>query len=240
MPFIYKITSPTGKVYIGSTINSVKERWNHYKTLNCKQQRKIYSSLKKHGVNNHIFVVVCETSFENMLSTEYVIGMQYEVLGKNGLNLALPNLFGTSNIISDESRKKMSEAQKGEKSHMFGKTKSYETRLKLSMAHKGKKPSKETRIKQSNAKKGRKLSEEHKLKIKQSNKGKIFTDEHRINLSKANSGSKSYLAKKVKDTKTGKLWLCAKDAATELNINYSTLKGWLGNRNKNKTSLIYC
>lgn len=239
MPFIYKIISPIGKIYIGSTRNSTKERWNHYKTLNCKSQPKLYSSLKKHGVNNHVFSVVCETSFSNMLSTEYIIGMQYDVLGKMGLNLALPNLFGNSNIISDESRKKMSDAQKGEKSHMFGKTKSNETKDKISKAHIGKIFSIEHKEKLSNAKKGKKLSEEHKLKIKESNKGIVFTKEHRNNLSKANSGSKSIYAKKVIDTKTGKEWGCLKDASIELNINYSTLKGWLYNNRIDKTSLIY-
>jgi len=29
MPYIYKITSPTGKVYVGSTIN-VQQRWKKY------------------------------------------------------------------------------------------------------------------------------------------------------------------------------------------------------------------
>lgn len=237
MPYIYKITSPSGKVYIGSTINKVKERWKHYKTLNCKQQRKLYSSLKKYGADNHIFCVVCETSFENMLSTEYVIGMQYEVLGKNGLNLALPSLFGIGRIITDESRKRMSEAQKGKKSFRYGKKMTEHDKQKLSQAKKGIKLSEAHKEKLRAAKIGKKLTQDHKLKLSKANKNKIFSEEHRKNLSKANLGSKSYCAKKVKDTVTGKEWGCLKDAAKEFELNYSTIKGWM--HKKNKTTLIY-
>lgn len=239
MPFIYKITSLNGKVYVGSTINSVKERWKHYKTLNCKQQRKLYSSLKKHGVDNHFFSVVCETTFENMLSMEYVIGMQYEVLGENGLNLALPSLFGIGRIITDESRVKMSEAQRGEKSFRYGKKSSEESKRKLSESRKGIKFTDEHRVKLSKAKIGKKLKDEHKLKISEAGKRKIFSDKHRENLSKAASGGKNYAAKKVKDTETGKTWDCLKDASIELNINKETLGTWVRNKNKSKTTLIY-
>lgn len=44
---------------------------------------------------------------------------------------------------TEETRKKMSEAMKGEKNHMFGKHPSEETKRKMSEAHKGKKHSEE-------------------------------------------------------------------------------------------------
>ena len=43
---VYMITSPSNKVYVGSTIQAFKNRWKFYHTLNCKQQRKLYNSLK--------------------------------------------------------------------------------------------------------------------------------------------------------------------------------------------------
>lgn len=50
---IYKITSPTGKIYIGQSVN-IEKRWNsYYKNLSCKEQRIIYNSLKKHGFENY-------------------------------------------------------------------------------------------------------------------------------------------------------------------------------------------
>lgn len=41
--YIYKITSPSGKKYIGQTVK-LKERIYYYKTLRCKKQSKIFNS----------------------------------------------------------------------------------------------------------------------------------------------------------------------------------------------------
>ena len=82
-------------------------------------------------------------------------------------------LFGKH--IPYETRKKMSEAQKGEKNHFFGKHHSEETRRKLSEAKKGENHplfghhhSEEAKRKMSEAQKGKKrgpMSEEHRRKI---------------------------------------------------------------------------
>ena len=46
---IYKIVSPSEKIYIGQSIN-IEKRWEkNYKTLKCKTQTKLYNSLKKYG-----------------------------------------------------------------------------------------------------------------------------------------------------------------------------------------------
>jgi len=44
---IYKITSPSGKIYIGQSIN-IEKTWKYrYKNLNaCKRQTILYNSLK--------------------------------------------------------------------------------------------------------------------------------------------------------------------------------------------------
>ena len=82
-------------------------------------------------------------------------------------------LFGKH--IPYETRRKMSEAEKGEKNHFFGKHHSEETRRKMSEAKKGENHplfghhhSEETRRKISEAQKGKKhgpMSEEHRRKI---------------------------------------------------------------------------
>jgi len=58
---IYKITSPTNKIYIGQSID-IFNRWNQYKKLksSIKQQPKIYNSLKFYGINNHTFEIIEE------------------------------------------------------------------------------------------------------------------------------------------------------------------------------------
>ena len=90
--------------------------------------------------------------------------------------------------MSEETRRKMSESNKGLK-------RSDESRRKMSEAHKGHIVSEETRIKISEANKGRTspmkgrtLSEEHRRKLSEALKGRKhepFTEESRIKLSAA-------------------------------------------------------
>ena len=53
-PIIYKITSPSNKIYIGQTVNIIKRK-SYYKKGDCKAQPKLYSSFKKYGWDNHLF-----------------------------------------------------------------------------------------------------------------------------------------------------------------------------------------
>lgn len=57
--YIYKITSPSGKIYIGQTVN-FKRRMQKYKSLLCKKQSKLYSSLLKYGFENHKIEIIFE------------------------------------------------------------------------------------------------------------------------------------------------------------------------------------
>ena len=58
---IYKITSPTDKVYIGQSIN-IERRWKYNYSNNnltqCKRQRVLHFSLKKYGYEKHIFEII--------------------------------------------------------------------------------------------------------------------------------------------------------------------------------------
>jgi hypothetical protein len=106
---------------------------------------------------------------------------------------------------SEETKKKMSDAQKGEKNHNYGKHPSEETRKKMSDAHKGTHLSEETRKKMSDAKKGennpnygKHLSEETKKKLSDVNKGennpnygKHHSEETKKKMSDANKGEKN-------------------------------------------------
>ena len=74
--------------------------------------------------------------------------------------------------VSAETRKKMSESNKGENNPFFGKHHSEETRLKLSEAFKGRTFSAEARKKMSEARKGKHPSAETRKKLSESRKGK--------------------------------------------------------------------
>jgi len=84
-------------------------------------------------------------------------------------------------IVSKETRKKISDANKGKIVWIQGKHHSEETKKKMSEKHKGRK----------SPLKGRPRTEETKKKISESNKGKILSDEHKLNLSKSHIGKPS-------------------------------------------------
>lgn len=56
---IYKITSPSGKVYIGRSYG-IKQRWRTYRRMDCKDQNKLFASFFKYGVDNHEFMILHE------------------------------------------------------------------------------------------------------------------------------------------------------------------------------------
>jgi hypothetical protein len=90
-------------------------------------------------------------------------------------------------VMSDETKRKMSEKAKGRPGvkSMLNRKHSEETRLKMSLAHKGKKKSLDHSAKVGAAHKGRKLSEEHKAKMSQAKKGCSLSDAHRAKLAEA-------------------------------------------------------
>jgi len=92
---------------------------------------------------------------------------------------------------SAETKRKMSDAQRGNKNLNYGKHRSEETRQKISEAKRGKHPSEETRKKLSELRKGRHLSEETKQKIGNAHRNKYVSDETRQNLSEAKRGGKN-------------------------------------------------
>lgn len=164
--YIYMITNPNGRIYVGSTYD-VYTRWLKYKNLSCQGQIKLYRSLIKYGVDNHIFEIVWAGDINDMLKYETMIGTYYDVLSKTrGMNLKLPKIGEIYQTIGEETRERMSKAQTGRKHSeetknkqsisKIGKARSQETKDKLKLAHIGKKASDETKKKMS-LKKGKKI-----------------------------------------------------------------------------------
>lgn len=128
---VYKITSPSGKVYIGSSVN-ITNRLYSYKNINCKNQRRLYSSLKKYGYEAHKVEIVELCDADKLYELEHKWGMKYDVLGENGLNCVIPSIGEKRRIVSEETRRNQSEKMKGKKQ-------SEETRKKNSESKKGSK-----------------------------------------------------------------------------------------------------
>jgi len=98
---------------------------------------------------------------------------------------------GTSgSSIGDESRKRMSDAHKGENHHMYGKTHSEETRKKISEGNKNKILTEETKKRMSDAHKGKIRSEEHRRNLSEALKNP--SEETRRKRSEAQKGEKNH------------------------------------------------
>lgn len=147
--YIYKITSPSGKVYIGQTTH-IKLRFKAYKYLSCKGQNRLYKSFVKHGVQNHTFEIIekfnsdIDVSILNDREIFYI--KDYKDKGFTLLNLTDGGLNCRK---SEETRKKLSQAKlgkyKGELNPMYGKTHTADVRLKISNINKGRRMTKENR-----------------------------------------------------------------------------------------------
>ena len=166
-PVIYKITSPTGKIYIGQTWNW-KTRENFYKTLNCKTQTGIYNSLLKYGYFAHSIEIICEFPNDILQETldkyEFIYWEMYKNCGIKLLNCREP---GKGGKFSEESKQKLSKALKGRK---------------LSDSHKQKitevNKSETEREKRKKALTGHVVSEETKRKISEKIKQKWQNSEY--------------------------------------------------------------
>lgn len=105
---IYKITSPSGKIYIGQSVN-INVRWyKDYKNLHCKGQTKLYNSLIKYGWDKHIFEVIEECKLECLNDRELYWKKHYvKQLGWGKMMFLMLN-DGKGGNKSKETKTKMS------------------------------------------------------------------------------------------------------------------------------------
>jgi len=112
--YIYKITNPSGRIYIGKTKNT-KNRFNQYKNLNCKSQPALYNSLLKYGYDNHSVEVIHKCDYNDLSRHEIAFISKYNSF-HDGLNATFGGddgfLTGEYNVSKrPEVRKKMSDAK---------------------------------------------------------------------------------------------------------------------------------
>lgn len=109
---IYKITSPTGRVYIGQSIDLLRRQFEYLKLNKCKGQPRLYASLVKYGFSEHIFEVVEECSVEELNTRERHWQDFYNVLSKKGLNCRLTGTQGNSGYLSEQTKQNQSRSKK--------------------------------------------------------------------------------------------------------------------------------
>jgi len=222
---IYKITSPSNKIYIGQSINIERRFKEYYRLKSCKNQIRLYNSFNKYKIENHVFEIIEKCSKNELNNKERYWQEFYDVIGKNGLNCTLVN----------------SDSKKFEFS--------LETIDKIRISNTGKKHSKETKEKIGLAKKGTKLSEKTKEKIRQSNIGRTVSDKNKkilsdIHIGKLNHmygkrGSELSHSKKVICTKSKQIWNSITECANYLGISQSLLSRYLHGIRTNKTTIIF-
>lgn len=181
---IYKITSPSGKIYIGQSID-IKRRINRYKSnLNASiGQIKLNRSFNKYGINFHKFEIIelCLEKYLNNMERYYQD--KYKSV-ENGLNLRYTASNDKTGKMSEESIAKML---------IYKNNMSEEHRRKIGIASKAR-TTYPTML-------GRKHSEESKKKISISNIGKKFTDETKKKISDSKKGTIVPVEVRVKKSK---------------------------------------
>jgi group I intron endonuclease len=175
---IYKVTSPTGRVYIGQSLD-IQRRWRGYKDRLCKTQVKLNRSFRKYGVDAHTFEVILECPIDKLNYYERHYQELYCTVSRKGLNCRLTQTDTRSGVLSEETRKKIGRANKGKLSGKKRPEGCVERRLKtreanganerVSKLYTGRKLPKEIIEKISRTTKGRKKSKEH---IKKAAEGK--------------------------------------------------------------------
>ena len=130
---IYKITSPSGRVYIGQAVN-IEKRWRYYNKVLCKGQTRLYNSFVKYGVDKHIFEVL-EECLEESLNIRERYWQEYYNTVESGLNLKLTKTKDKSGRLSKETKKKIGESNS---IALTGKILSEKTKNKIGECNRGK------------------------------------------------------------------------------------------------------
>lgn len=170
---IYKITSPKNGIYIGLSTDIYYRIYSCYKKMRCKQQYKIYNSLKKYGVENHTFEIIHildkiddSELVRELNALEYNYIKEFNSFSDDNYELGLNLTKGGDYMeLTNETRLLI-------KQKLKGKVVSEETKEKLRIANTGKVISDETKKKMSEASIGKKVSDETRKKLSESHKGK--------------------------------------------------------------------
>lgn len=224
---VYKIVSPTDKMYIGQSWD-IHKRINHYKNLWCKRQPKLYSSLNKYGFQNHDFEVIHELPndiTQEVLDTYEILYWDlYKTCGFDMLNLKEPGIGGkhdkdTINKIANTNR------ERGHYNNLQDRLNSKEAKIKR----------KQTRLEKGLLDNFIKVAQTQEAKEKRNNTRKllgldILSIEHMRGKSttpRAIEKMRNALMKKVMNLETGEIYESRKAAAASNGVTSPTMGKWI-------------
>ena len=135
MGYIYCITSPSGKQYIGQTERHYEKRFREHCALsNCCIL--LENAIRKYGKSNMKFEVLMMINNEQLDEYEIKFIQFYNTMEPVGYNI---RTGGNKAKHSDASKQRMREAKLGYKNYNFGKPRTDETKLAISTAKSGEK-----------------------------------------------------------------------------------------------------
>jgi predicted GIY-YIG superfamily endonuclease len=126
MGIIYLITSPSGKKYIGQTIQPLEKRWKQHIDASKREYkdhcRVLNKSLRKYSDKHFKIEILEECEQEYLDEKELFYIEKYNTIVPNGMNI---KKGGSNGLHHSDTKQKISDSLKG-------RNVSYETRLKLS------------------------------------------------------------------------------------------------------------
>lgn len=248
---IYLYTSPSGKFYVGQTINEKKRRrmWFNLKRPYSKWSSKIDNARLKYGPGNFRYDILHSCKYGDVKSAKLVLNeLETKYIKiydsfRNGYNCTTGGGSTIGYVHTDDTRRKISMVHKGKKlseeqikfliSINTGRRHSDETKKKIGDSHRGIKFSDEARKNISKSLTGRKLSESARKNISEGHKGLKRTRE---SVSKSAKANEKKVAACKENGEPVYIFNSLKEAALFVNRKPSTLSVIC---NKSKTAYGY-
>lgn len=157
MGYIYCLTSPSGKMYIGQTKRSVEKRIKEH--IKCDGNCILLErAITKYGISNFKIETLIQVNDELLDNYEIRLIDLYNTQEPHGYNIKSGGNIGSSYSIN--SRERMRQSKLGEKNHNYGIPRTLEAKQNISLSKSG----------INHHFYGKQLSLEHKLKLSKSHK----------------------------------------------------------------------
>jgi group I intron endonuclease len=189
---IYKITSPSGRVYIGQSWN-IDHRIYNYRKYRCEGQRKLHNSFLKYGTESHSFEIIHElpNDISQTIMDEFE-QLYMDLYQDCGIQLLNIRKAGSRGRHSNETKEKIRLSNTGKVSYWKGKNLPEEAKQKIREANLGKTMPKEVveKMQATRKKNGSypKWTEQQKINRSRLMKGRKYSNEHCRNISKGHMG----------------------------------------------------
>lgn len=230
--YVYKHTSPSGKVYIGVTRQIPEKRWQN--GLGYRTQVRFYRAIKKYGWDNFIHEILYSgLTYDEANEKERELIKMYKSHDKNfGYNIEhggnIKKVIAIETIEKNRKAQNTPEARERLRKYNERRWSNPEEHKKMSERFSGEK----------NPMYGKKLSKEHLQKLREGLKkvewkgkfgsennfyGKHHTSEVKQRISEANMGGNNGKAVSVKCIETGEVYPCINDAQRDTGIHSSSI-----------------